>query len=164
MPSSHIAAAKARLQPLDLGDQDESSELAEPDIWGISHFDIHRIVKMMDERQALAGFGALSQETRLRIVRLLVQAGPDGVAAGAVGDQVGVSASNVSFHLKDLEHAGLIGARREARSIVYSADFEALSGLLQFLMQDCCGGRPEICSPALAASRCSTDRKGAAHA
>jgi ArsR family transcriptional regulator len=118
----------------------------------------------MDERQALAGFGALSQETRLRIVRLLVQVGPDGVAAGAVGEAVGVSASNVSFHLKDLERAGLINARREARSIVYSADFDALAGLLQFLMQDCCGGRPEICSPALAVSRCTPARKGAVHA
>jgi ArsR family transcriptional regulator len=118
----------------------------------------------MDERQAVASFGALSQETRLRIVRLLVQAGPEGVAAGGVGEAVGVSASNVSFHLKDLERAGLIGARREARSIVYSADYEALAGLVQFLMQDCCGGRPEICSQALAVSRCVPSRKGAAHA
>src|SRR5438128_2574485 len=118
----------------------------------------------MDERQALASFGALSQETRLRIVRLLVQAGPDGVAAGAVGDAVGVSASNVSFHLKDLERAGLIRARREARSIVYSADYDALAGLLEFLMQDCCGGRPEICSPALAIDRCTPNRKGVVHA
>jgi ArsR family transcriptional regulator len=108
----------------------------------------------MTEGQALAGFSALSQETRLRIVRLLVQAGPSGVAAGAIGEAVGVSASNVSFHLKELERSGLVNARREARSIVYSADFDALADLLQFLMQDCCGGRPEICSPAMAISRC----------
>src|SRR3954463_1950043 len=108
----------------------------------------------MTEGQALAGFSALSQETRLRIVRLLVQAGPSGGAAGAIGEAVGVSASNVSFHLKELERSGLVNARREARSIVYSADFDALADLLQFLMQDCCGGRPEICSPAMAISRC----------
>ena len=99
----------------------------------------------MDERQALWVFAALSQETRLRIVRLLVQAGPAGIAAGSIAETVEVSASNVSFHLKELERAGIVSARREARSIVYSADFDALRGLLQFLMHDCCAGRPEIC-------------------
>ena len=81
----------------------------------------------MEEKQALAAFGALSQETRLRIVRLLVQAGPEGVAAGVLGEATGVSASNVSFHLKELERAGLIGARRQARSIIYAADYPALA-------------------------------------
>jgi DNA-binding transcriptional ArsR family regulator len=113
----------------------------------------------MDERQAVASFGALSQETRLRIVRLLVKAGPKGVAAGAVAGAVGVSASNVSFHLKDLERAGLVAAQRQARSIVYSANYDALGDLLQFLVQDCCGGHPEICGPALSKSVCDT-RKG----
>lgn len=107
----------------------------------------------MDERQALAGFGALSQETRLQMVRLLVQAGPEGVSAGALANAVAVSASNVSFHLRDLERAGLVRSRRVARSIVYSADYGALAGLVQFLMQDCCCGRPEICGAAEAA-RC----------
>jgi ArsR family transcriptional regulator, arsenate/arsenite/antimonite-responsive transcriptional repressor len=79
-----------------------------------------------------------------------VQAGPEGVAAGVLGEATGVSASNVSFHLKELERAGLIGARRQARSIIYAADYPALAGLLQFLMEDCCAGRPEICAPALA--------------
>lgn len=105
----------------------------------------------MDEPRALAAFGALSQETRLRIVRLLVRAGPAGMAAGAVGEAAGVSASNVSFHLKELERAGLVGARRRARSIIYAADYAALSGLAAFLLRDCCGGRPEVCAPALAA-------------
>jgi DNA-binding transcriptional ArsR family regulator len=112
----------------------------------------------MDERQALASFGALSQETRLRIVRVLVWAGSQGLAAGAVGDAVGASASNVSFHLKELERAGLVSGRREARSIIYSADFDALSGLVQFLMEDCCAGRPEICAPVLALSCCAPGR------
>lgn len=107
----------------------------------------------MDQSQALDGFAALSQETRLQIVRLLVKAGEDGVASGAIADEVGVSASNVSFHLKELEHAGLIVQRRESRSIIYAVDYGALRGLIDFLMKDCCGGRPEICAPALARSK-----------
>jgi len=103
----------------------------------------------MDERQALMAFGALSQETRLKLLRLLVVAGPEGIAAGALAEQVEVSPSNVSFHLKELERAGLVATRRDSRSIVYSAAFDALSGLIRFLMEDCCSGRPEICAPAL---------------
>lgn len=105
----------------------------------------------MLERQALDAFAALSQETRLRIVRLLVQAGPDGLAAGSIGEAVGASSSNASFHLGQLERAGLIRSRREARSIIYSADLGGLTELIRFLMEDCCGGRPEICQPALGA-------------
>ena len=101
----------------------------------------------MNRRQAISAFAALSQDTRLSIVRLLVKAGPDGVAAGDVADEIGVSASNLSFHLKELTHAGLVSARREARSIIYSAEFDSLRGLISFLMKDCCAGRPEICSP-----------------
>ncbi len=108
----------------------------------------------MDERQALSAFGALSQETRLRILRMLVIAGPDGVAAGSVAERVEVSASNVSFHLKELERAGLVTVRRDSRSMVYSAAYETLSGLIRFLMEDCCSGRPEICAPALAPVCC----------
>jgi DNA-binding transcriptional ArsR family regulator len=114
----------------------------------------------MNERQATSAFGALSQETRLRIVRLLVQAGTDGMAAGAIAEAVDVSPSNVSFHLKDLEHAGLITARREARSIIYSADYPALTAIIQFLMKDCCAGRPEICAPAFEKACCPPAKKG----
>ncbi|MEI9416796.1 ArsR/SmtB family transcription factor [Mesorhizobium sp. Cs1321R2N1] len=111
----------------------------------------------MDERQALSAFAALSQETRLRILRHLVIAGPDGIAAGAIAEKVEVSASNVSFHLKELERAGLVGVRRDSRSMVYSAEYEALSGLIRFLMEDCCSGRQEICAPALAPGCCAAD-------
>lgn len=104
----------------------------------------------MDERQALAAFGALAQETRLRLLRLLVAAGREGLAAGVLAERAEVSASNVSFHLKELDRAGLVSTRRESRSIIYSARIEALSGLIRFLMEDCCSGRPEICAPALA--------------
>lgn len=105
----------------------------------------------MDERQALSAFAALSHETRLRIIRLLVTSGPEGMASGHIADAAGVSASNVSFHLKELAQAGLATTRREARSIIYAADFAGLSGLLGFLMRDCCQGRPEVCEPALSA-------------
>jgi ArsR family transcriptional regulator, arsenate/arsenite/antimonite-responsive transcriptional repressor len=106
----------------------------------------------MDEKQAVGMFGALSQETRLRIIRMLVVAGPTGMAAGSIAEAAGVSASNVSFHLKELERAGLVAATRESRSIIYTADFEQMSGLIRFLMEDCCAGRPEICAPATAAA------------
>lgn len=108
----------------------------------------------MDERQALSALGALSQETRLRIIRMLVVAGPSGMAAGTIADNAGVSPSNVSFHLKELERAGLITQQRESRSIVYNASFDALGGLIRFLMEDCCGGNAEICAPALDVATC----------
>jgi ArsR family transcriptional regulator, arsenate/arsenite/antimonite-responsive transcriptional repressor len=114
----------------------------------------------VDEEQALTALSALAQETRLRIVRLLVTAGPDGLPAGAVGEAVGASSSNLSFHLKELEHAGLVQSRRASRSIIYSAAYPALSSLVQFLMRDCCQGHPEVCAPALAAlTACCTDEE-----
>ena len=98
----------------------------------------------MNDRQALASFSALSQETRLQVVRTLLVAGPDGLAAGSIADRMGVSPSNLSFHLKELDHAGLITQRRESRSIVYSANYDALADLVKFLMEDCCSGHPGI--------------------
>lgn len=108
----------------------------------------------MNEKQAITAFSALSQETRLRIVKILVTAGPEGLAAGAIADAVGVSPSNVSFHLKELENAHLIASHREARSIVYAASFEAIGDLLRYMMEDCCSGRPEICMPILTTVTC----------
>ncbi|EHM02457.1 transcriptional regulator, ArsR family [Acetobacteraceae bacterium AT-5844] len=104
----------------------------------------------MDETQALGALGALAQETRLRIVRLLVTAGPDGMAAGAIGEAMDATSSRLSFHLTHLEQAGLIQSRREGRSIRYSAAYDALSGLIAFLMRDCCQGHPEVCTPVVA--------------
>lgn len=98
----------------------------------------------MDERQALSSFAALSQETRLGVVRTLVVAGPAGLPAGLIAERMGVSPSNVSFHLKELERSGLISQRRESRSIVYSASYETLAALVKFLMEDCCSGHPDI--------------------
>jgi DNA-binding transcriptional ArsR family regulator len=108
----------------------------------------------MDESQALLGFGALSQENRLGIVRLLVRAGPEGLPAGEIAEALGVSPSNLSFHLKELERAKLVAARRESRSIIYTANYEALRGLVDFLMKDCCAGHPKICGrPGLAKTK-----------
>ena len=112
----------------------------------------------MNEKQALSAFAALSQETRLRIVRLLVTAGPEGMPAGA-------SSSRMSFHLSHLEQSGLVESRRDGRSIIYSASYPALSGLLEFLMRDCCQGHPEVCTPAVAAlAACCVPPKDKAHA
>lgn len=108
----------------------------------------------MDDRQALGAFGALSQETRLKIVRMLVVAGPDGLAAGALAERVDVSPSNISFHLKELERVGLISQQRESRSIIYRANIDVLGGLVRFLMEDCCAGHPEICAPAAQVAAC----------
>ena len=105
----------------------------------------------MKEQQALDGFGAIAQETRLRIVRMLVVAGADGLPAGAIAEQLaGAASSRVSFHLSHLERAGLIVGRREGRSIVYSAVFSALSDLVAFLMHDCCQGHCKYCDRAIA--------------
>lgn len=109
----------------------------------------------MEERQAIIGFGALAQETRLRVLRQLVQAGPAGRPAGALAQGVGASPSSLSFHLKELERAGLVTQRREARSIIYAAAYAGIGDLIRFLMQDCCAGHPEICGPALTPSCCS---------
>ncbi|MBB5577857.1 MULTISPECIES: ArsR/SmtB family transcription factor [Rhizobium] len=108
----------------------------------------------MDQRQVLAVFSALSQETRLQIVRLLLVTGPDGMAAGALAERLEVSPSNISFHLKELEHSGLVDAERQSRSIIYTANYEALGGLIRFLMEDCCSGHPEICAPAVEVAAC----------
>lgn len=113
------------------------------------------------EAQALDAFASLSQETRLRIVRLLVTAGPEGLSAGAIGKAMdGASSSRMSFHLSHLEHAGLVVSRREGRSIIYSVAFPVLSDLIAFLMRDCCQGHPDVCNPAVAllSSRCKPTR------
>ena len=110
----------------------------------------------MNESEALAAFTALSQDTRLQVVRILVQAGRDGMAAGAIGEAVGgASTSRLSFHLTHLEHAGLIQSRREGRFIIYRAVYPALAGLVGFLLKDCCQGHPEICAPAVATLNCA---------
>jgi DNA-binding transcriptional ArsR family regulator len=90
--------------------------------------------------------GALAHETRLSVFRMLVQAGPDGMIAGAIAGHCGVPPSTMSHHLATLERAGLVQSERESRLIHYRADFTSMRRLLAFLMQDCCKGLPEMCS------------------
>jgi DNA-binding transcriptional ArsR family regulator len=101
----------------------------------------------MDTTDAVSTLAALAQEHRLGIFRMLVKAGPDGMAAGAIAEALGLPASSLSFHLAHLSRDGLIVQRRESRSLIYSADFERMNALITFLMEDCCQGRPEVCGP-----------------
>ena len=98
----------------------------------------------MNEAQAISMFRALSQETRLHIVRYLVECGETGASAGDVGTKVNASSSRASFHLTALERAGVITSERQSRSIIYRANLEGLGGLVSFLLNDCCGSHPSI--------------------
>ena len=101
----------------------------------------------MKKSTAIAALAALAQETRLEIFRLLVQKGPAGLPAGAIGERLGQPSPTLSFHLNQLRFAGLVTSRRESRSIIYAANFKAMNGLLAYLTENCCGGRPEMCAP-----------------
>ena len=101
----------------------------------------------MDKVTAIRRLSALSQEARLDVFRLLVKAGPDGVAAGDIARKLEIAPNTLSAQLLILSNAGLVRARRDGRSIIYAVDFDAMSGLLLFLTEDCCGGKPEICAP-----------------
>lgn len=98
----------------------------------------------MKETQALDMLGALSQETRLRVVRYLVQCGAEGASAGDVGKQVNATSSRASFHLSALKRAGVISSERRSRSIIYHADLGNLGDLISFLLNDCCHNHPDI--------------------
>jgi DNA-binding transcriptional ArsR family regulator len=102
----------------------------------------------MKKSTVIAALGALAQETRLDIFRLLVQRGPEGLPAGELGSRLGQPSPTMSFHLNQLRFAGLVSSRRESRSIIYSANFKVMTDLLAYLTENCCGGRPELCSPA----------------
>ena len=89
---------------------------------------------------------ALAQGSRLAVFRLLVTAGPEGLPAGAIAREVGVRPNTLSTHLAILEHAGLVQSHRAGRSVIYAADYVAMRALMDFLVSDCCGGKPEICA------------------
>ena len=99
----------------------------------------------METKQAVQSLSALAQDTRLGIYRLLVQAGPEGMAAGAIGEKLDLAPATLSFHLAGLTRAGLARSRQEGRFVIYSADFERMNALLGFLTDNCCGG--ESCAP-----------------
>jgi ArsR family transcriptional regulator, arsenate/arsenite/antimonite-responsive transcriptional repressor len=99
----------------------------------------------MKIQSAVKALGALAQETRLSIFRLLVQAGESGLSAGQIAKELDIPNATLSFHLKELTHTGLIVARQESRFIFYAANFTAMNELLGFLTENCCAGNP--CSP-----------------
>ena len=94
----------------------------------------------MEKQVAISVLAALAQETRLDVFRLLVQAGSEGMPAGAIGDALGVANATLSFHLKELKSAGVVACRREGRSLIYSPDFARMNELLAFLTENCCAG------------------------
>ena len=101
----------------------------------------------MDDKNAIAALGALAQETRLALFRLLVTCGPAGLPAGVIAERLGVQPSSLSFHLAQLVHAGLITQRRLSRQLIYSAEYGAMNELLAYLTENCCG-RGASCVPA----------------
>lgn len=109
----------------------------------------------MDKTAALDAFSALSQSTRLDVFRLLVKAGDKGMLAGDISDTLQVRQNTMSANLSILNQSGLIRNERQGRSIRYFADMEGMSDLLAFLMEDCCGGRPELCQPVIDEIACA---------
>ena len=93
----------------------------------------------MEKTQVLAALGALAQETRLDIYRLLVRTGPGGLPAGHIGEQLGLPSATLAFHLKELKHARLVTFTRDGRSLVYAAEYPTMNGLLSYLTENCCG-------------------------
>ncbi|WP_454737563.1 ArsR/SmtB family transcription factor [Cupriavidus necator] len=107
----------------------------------------------METEKALEALAALAHAIRLSVFRLLVQAGPEGLAAGRIAELMEMPASSLSFHLKELHRAGLLTSRQDGRSIIYMARFETMNGLLGYLTENCCGGNP--CSPVASCSAAS---------
>ena len=104
----------------------------------------------METKDAVTALAAIAQDSRLAIFRMLVQAGPAGLAAGRIGELTGIAPSSLSFHLKELSHAGLVGSQQAGRFVIYTANFDTMNALLGFLTENCCGGNPcaPVCSPA----------------
>ncbi len=109
----------------------------------------------MDKSNALSVFASLSQPTRLDVFRLLVKAGTNGMLSGEIGEKLDVRQNTMSANLTVLLNAGLVRNERHGRTIRYFADFDTIRGLLAFLMEDCCGGRTEICQPVIDEIACA---------
>ena len=107
----------------------------------------------MESKLALSQLSALAQDNRLAVFRLLVKAGHDGLPAGEISAALDVPPNTLSAQLNILSNAGLIQGNRQGRSIIYTANYDAISGLIVFLMEDCCQGREEVCSPIMAAAQ-----------
>jgi ArsR family transcriptional regulator len=107
----------------------------------------------MESKAVISALTALAQESRLAIFRLLVQTGPEGLPATQIAEQLGIPPSSLSFHLKELTHASMVIQKKAGRSLIYSANFETMNGLLGFLTENCCGGN--VCTP-VSNSTCSS--------
>lgn len=101
----------------------------------------------METEDAIKKLNALAQETRLEVFRLLARHGEQGLSAGDISEQTSIQPNTLSFHLKELSNAGLIRSERQGRSIIYSLEISGMSSLVQFITEDCCQGRPELCNP-----------------
>jgi ArsR family transcriptional regulator, arsenate/arsenite/antimonite-responsive transcriptional repressor len=112
----------------------------------------------MKIKPAIDALSALAHEGRLSAFRMLVKAGPDGMAAGDIARGLDVQPNSLSSNLNILSHAGLIESRRDGRSIIYTANYERMTQLLSFLMEDCCNGVPEICAPLTEVLACCTPK------
>lgn len=99
----------------------------------------------MEKTDVIAALTALAQETRLDIFRLLVEAGPEGMAAGQIGDRLGLASATLSFHLNQLKHAQLVKFRRESRSLIYTAEYPVMNALMAYLTENCCQGANASC-------------------
>jgi ArsR family transcriptional regulator len=103
----------------------------------------------MEKSDAIAALVALAQESRLDVFRLLVQAGADGMPAGQIGERLGLPSATISFHLNHLKQSGLVKCRRESRSLIYTAEYAAMNGLLAYLTENCCRGDSSACGVSL---------------
>jgi len=109
----------------------------------------------MKTEKAILALSALAQDSRLRVFRLLAKYGPDGIRAGTIATKLDIPPATLSFHLKELAHAGLIESRREGRTVIYGLSAPTVRCLMAFLMENCCQGRPELCVP----DACRTSKK-----
>jgi ArsR family transcriptional regulator len=104
----------------------------------------------MEQSDAVAALAALAQGNRLDVYRLLVQAGPEGLPAGSIASALALAPNTLTFHFDRLRQAGLVSVRREGRSMIYAARYETMNRLIAYLTENCCGGRPGACPPAVA--------------
>jgi ArsR family transcriptional regulator, arsenate/arsenite/antimonite-responsive transcriptional repressor len=112
----------------------------------------------VEKTEIIAALAALAQDSRLDIYRMLVQAGADGLAAGQIGERLGLPSPTLSFHLAQLKHAGLVTHRRDGRSIIYAANYPAMNDLLGYLTENCCGGDAAQCGVPACAPASATPR------
>ncbi len=113
----------------------------------------------METSDAVAALGALAQDNRLDVFRLLVQTGPDGMAAGDIAERLNISPPTLSFHLAQLRQAGLLNMRRDGRSLIYSADYDGMNELMGFLTENCCAGADGCVVPACVPLKANAGRR-----